>query len=63
MYFPAGRVEINFGLPMYRAVAKEVCNGGVAYSLLKMAADKPRPLLQNSLLPNYITYLCKVQIF
>ena len=26
---------------------KEVCNGGVACSL---AADKPRPLLQNSLL-------------
>ena len=28
---------------------KEVCNGGVACSLLKMVADKPRPLLQNSL--------------
>ena len=28
--------------------AKEVCNGGVACSLLKL--DKPRPLLQNSLL-------------
>ena len=28
---------------------KEVCNGGVGCSLLKLAADKPRPLLQNSL--------------
>ena len=31
------------------ACTKEVCNGGVACSLLKLAADKPRPLLQNSL--------------
>ena len=30
-------------------LTKEVCNGGVACSLLKLAADKPRPLLQNSL--------------
>ena len=33
----------------YRAGSNEVCNGGVACSLLKLAADKPRPLLQNSL--------------
>ena len=31
----------------YRTLSKEVCNGGVACSL---AADKPRPLLQNSLI-------------
>ena len=33
----------------YITWTKEVCNGGVACSLLKLAADKPRPLLQNSL--------------
>ena len=32
-----------------RGETKEVCNGGVACSLSQMAADKPRPLLQNSL--------------
>ena len=34
----------------------EVRNGGVACSLLKLAADKPRPLLQNSLVGSiYVT--------
>ena len=38
------------------AKTKEVCNGGVACSLLKLAADKPRPLLQNSLVGSiYVT--------
>ena len=31
---------------------KEVCNGGVA-----MAADKPRPLLQNSLMSTYDIFM------
>ena len=36
-------------LPGNIVFSKEVCNGGVACSLLKLGADKPRPLLQNSL--------------
>ena len=42
--------EVGIG-PLSKILAvKEVCTGGVTCSLLKLADDKPRPLLQNSLL-------------
>ena len=42
-------IMLNNGSKKYfLGIFKEVCNRGVACSLL-MAADKPRPLLQNSL--------------
>ena len=49
-------LKANYGLN-----PKEVCNGGVACSLL--AADKPRPLLQNSLVKKSYTYTRSATFF
>ena len=57
------RFNCHSYIKWYSILSKEVCNRGVACSLLKLAADKPRPLLQNSLILRWDKILVIVMRF